>query len=360
MKTRFTYIFLIVAIAFSIMGCKKDGPPPTGINVITPLSGEPGGDITFGGIFNDDYGLTQISIEYLDWSLSKTIDLSDEPLTYTLDFTFQVPTDASAGDHTIIITAYNNSEKMTEFTVVVSVSEPISYDAIYAVGGFMWWWGWDNVNLSYPMTQDENDPNWYEIDIPVWGGDFNTVKFLGQPGWEGDNWGLVSSSDPSMGMINGESSESIYLDDKGKNPAYYRVRFNPYEMTYTAEELIPDIPVQANMYIVGNGYPEYPNLDWNTTEAIPLQGNLDGYGEHIFGIYSLELSSDVSMKFIGQTDGWKPLDVGFEIGGELQTPLTWVKCVAGDGTADVKFKDQAGKYTVVYDHFLKRALIWQE
>ena len=347
-------------MAASVMSCKKDGPPPTGVNVITTISGEPGGDITFSGIFNDDYGLTQITVEYLDWALNKTIDLSDEPLSYQLDFTFQVPVDATSGDHTVVITAFNTSEKLTDFSVTVSVSEPISYDAVYVVGGFMWWWGWDYPDLSYIMYQDENDPNWFEVDIPVWGGDYNTVKFLGQPGWEGDNWGLVSSSDPSMGMINSDASEALILDDKGKNPAYYRLRFNPYTLEYTAEELIPDIPVQANMYIVGNGYPGYPNLDWNTEEAIPMAGNYYEYGEHIFGIEALEFSNDVSLKFIGQTDGWAPLDVGFEVGGEVQAPISWVKCKQGDGTADLKFKEQAGNYTVVYDHFLKRALVWKE
>jgi len=95
MKTRMTYLFLMLAMFASFTGCKKDdGPPPTGVNIITELSAVPGDEITFSGIFQDEFGLTEISIVYVDWDLNKTIDLPDNPLSYNLNYTFMVPVDA--------------------------------------------------------------------------------------------------------------------------------------------------------------------------------------------------------------------------------------------------------------------------
>ena len=91
------------------------------------------------------------------------------------------------------------------------------------------------------------------------------------------------------------------------------------------------------MYIVGNGFPGYPDLDWNPSEAIALNANFYNYGEHLFGIDGLEFSDDVSIKFIGQNTDWGPIDVGFEQGGEQEAPVSWVSTLEGDGSADLKF-----------------------
>jgi hypothetical protein len=45
---------------------------------------------------------------------------------------------------------------------------------------------------------------------------------------------------------------------------------------------------------------------------------------------------------------------------EVLAPQNWVVLVEGDGTSDLKFKDQAGTYTIYLDYFLKRAVIWYD
>ena len=62
-------IFLFIfAIFLSFTSCDKDdtpdGPPPTSLDVVTTLTAKPGEDINFTGTFNDEYGLTQITIDY--------------------------------------------------------------------------------------------------------------------------------------------------------------------------------------------------------------------------------------------------------------------------------------------------------
>jgi hypothetical protein len=176
-------------------------------------------------------------------------------------------------------------------------------------------------------------------------------------------------------MINSEDSEAILLDAPNSNyyPSYWKVRFNPSDMTYTTEEVDQvDFVAQENMYIVGNGFVDYPDLNWNPEEAILMDNHsVHGYGEHIFTKEGLAFSDAVSLKFIGQNTGWSPVDVGFDEayledaepdtdGWQTIEPISWVPTKSGDGTADLKFNNQEGTYTVLYDHFAERALIWKE
>ena len=81
-----------------------------------------------------------------------------------------------------------------------------------------------------------------------------------------------------------------------------------------------DVEVKSNMYIVGNGYPDYPNLDWNPDGAIQMDA--DPWGNPYVFTAWIQISDDTSMKFIGQNDGWSPYDCGFEEGGEMTFPIT--------------------------------------
>ena len=92
-------------------------------------------------------------------------------------------------------------------------------------------------------------------------------------------------------------------------------------------------------------------LDWNPDAAIKMTKNPYDFGEHIFIIEGLKFSDAVDLKFIGQNTGWGPYDAGFEVGGEMTAPVSWAKIKEGDGSADLKFKDQAGTYTVLFDYY---------
>jgi len=175
-------------------------------------------------------------------------------------------------------------------------------------------------------------------------------------------------------MINAESSQPLLLDAASSSfyPAYFNLRFNPYDLEYTVKEIDQSgFQTQETMFIVGSGFTDYPNLDWNPEEAIPMERNPYGYGDQIFLAEGLNFSESVALKFIGQNDGWSPVDVGFdenfiididenEGGYQVMEPVSWAPTKSGDGTADLKFAGQAGTYTVLYDHFAQRALIWKE
>lgn len=340
----------------------------TKVDVATPPSADfptdfavlPGQDIIFEGTITDDQGLTAIQFVNAGIGLDHTIELTDNPKSYDLTFTYTTPAASEMKMHNGTISINNLADRSTTLNMKVNLSgDDIVYENIYVAGGFQWW-PW-SADLAFPMDQDPDDDKWFEVGLHCWDGEYEELKFLGQLDWAGDNWGLVDQSDPSQGMLNDDNSAALLLGANGANPAYKKVRFNPYIMQYSVEDMTDVVTPRTEMYIVGKGFPQYPDLDWNTTEAIPMVANAYGYGEHIFLIEGLEFSDAVDLKFIGQTDDWGPYDAGFDVSEQQATaPVSWVKIKEGDGSKDLKFTDQAGTYTILYDYYLKRALIWQE
>jgi hypothetical protein len=347
---------------------------PEATNLTTYITASPGDEIELSGNVTDEQGVASIQIQCAGISLDTTIELGGSPLEYALLYLYNIPADAGQAVHQGTISITNVSGRTVSYNLEVNLTgEAITYSEMYLAGGVQWW-TWD-AEHAYTMVPDQNDANWFETVVHAWPEDgFNEVKFLGQLAWDPNNWGLVDNTNPSAGMVNAEDSQPILLDAVASSyyPAYFNVRFNPYNLEYTVEEIDQaGFTPQPTMYIVGAGFPEYPDLDWNPEEAIPLVQNPDGYGEHIFAIYGIQFSDDVSLKFIGQNDGWGPVDIGFDVdyitdidedlgGYQVMEPVSWIPTKSGDGTADLKFVGQAGTYTVLFDNFAKRALIWME
>lgn len=353
-----------------MVGCGDDddegtpeGPPPTG-TFQSPINAEAGDGITFTGNVQDDFGITGITLTNADLSLQGNINLPDQPTNFDVSYNFTVPENTPDGTYPVEIIATNTSQKTTTFNVdvVVETVDIIedNFDAIWVAGGVLWWeWGTPE-GYFYEMEKDPENPGWFEIVLPSWEG-FDEIKFLGQNAYAPNNWGLVDNTDPNSPMLNDENSATVILPNTGGNPTYYRVRFNPNTEEYNYEEIVPDIEVQETMFIVGSGFPDYPELDWNPEAAIPMTQNPYEFGEYQFLVEGLQFSDNVAIKFIGQNDGWGPIDLGFDgESREVTGPQNWKILVEGDGTADLKFVDQAGTYTVYLDYFLKRAVIWPE
>lgn len=346
---------------------------PEATGVVLNFNASPGDEITFTGMIADAQGISSITVRNAGIELDHTIEPAGFPNDYGLNYTYTIPASADNALHNGTITINNISNRSVTLNMTVNLSgEEAPYDNIYAAGGLQWskW----NPERGYTMLKDPEDEEWFEIIVPAWPeDDLNQIKFIGQLAWGPDNWGLIDNTDPSLGMENAEDSDPILLDAAASSfyPAYFKVRFNPYSMEYTTQEVDQTgFELQEAMYIVGNGFVDYPALDWNPEEAIPMERNPYGLGEHIFLIEGLQFSDNVSLKFIGQNTGWGPLDIGFDSdhivgeqdggGFQVSDPVSWLPTRSGNGSADLKFTDQPGAYTILYDHFAGRAIIWKE
>jgi hypothetical protein len=331
---------------------------PYSTDIVSNINASPGNEIIFSGTLMDTQGLSSVEIKGASIGLDEVLDLPANPKEYVLNFPFQLAADVEKTTHNVVVNIQNIHNRSISYNVTLNLTgEEIVYENVYIAGSFQWW-TW-NPGTAYPMTKDLENPEWFEIQVHTWD-TYDEVKFIGQLDWAPDNWGLIDAEDPSKGMINDENSAAVILPANGANPAYYNLRFNPYQLKYEASvltDVVEDIP---ELYIVGKGFPDYPDLDWNPDAAIPMEKNPWDYGEHIFIIEGLKFSEAVDLKFIGQNTGWGPYDAGFVNGGEMTAPVSWTKIKEGDGSSDLKFIDQPGTYTVLFDYYLKRASVWKE
>lgn len=328
--------------------------PPIG-EVPAEMKAAQGETITFTGNFIDYVGLAKLSILNEDLGLAETIEFPADKTRYSVRQEFTLAEDAPPTIHDIRFEIKNVSDETTTVITKLDVAEVVTYENIYMAGSFQWW-EW-TPEIAYSMDMDPDNEGWFEAPVHCWDG-YDELKFLGQPGWNPDNWGLVSQTNSDLGMINSEDSKAIILGANGGNPAYKLVRFNPSEKLYTVEDMTEEITPLTEMYIVGKGFTDYPDLDWGPENAIAMTPNPWDYGEHMFLIEGLNFSDDVDLKFIGQNTGWGPYDAGFVVGGEMTAPVSWEAIKEGDGSSHLTFKNQAGPHTVLFDYYAKRAIIW--
>jgi hypothetical protein len=356
---RLVYAISILAFSTIFWSCEETveqpvGGPPTG-EVPAEMKAAQGESVTFTGNFIDVIGLASLSIQNAELGINESMEFPSNKTRHSIRYEFTLAEDAPPKIHDVVYEIKNVSNEVTTVVTKIDVAEVVTYENIYMAGSFQWW-PWEPA-VAYQMSIDTENEGWFQAPVHCWD-DYDELKFLGQTDWNPDNWGLVSQDNPSSGMINDENSEAILLGANGGNPAYKMVRFNPYEKKYSVEDMTEELTPRTEMYIVGKGFTDYPNLDWSPENAIAMTQNPWGYGEHIFLIEGLKFSDDVDLKFIGQNTGWGPYDAGFEVGGEVTVPASWAAIKEGDGSSHLTFKNQAGAHDVLYDYYAKRAIIW--
>jgi len=315
----------------------------------TPAQGESftsGASVPLNIDFGDNVALDSIKIENAGLGLSVKMKMEAGTQSYNYEGTIMIPLEDPANSYSIKATAIDATGNKTEKSLTITVGESGKFANIYLVGDSMQYPS--DPEKAYKMWQDTDDENVWIAEFYYWT-DYG-VGFLSQLGWEPNYWGQ-DPDNPNMAILDANAGYINFPDGDG----YYRIKFNPYSLEYTYEKMVVDIEVKSEMYIVGSGYPEYPNLNWSPEEAIPMDA--DRWGNPYVFEKIIEFSDDTSMKFLGQNNGWGPYDCGFEVGGEQQLPVNFEKNKVGDGTADIKFKNQAGVYWVTYDYFLNRTTI---
>lgn len=316
------------------------------VEIISPLSGsfyETGSSIPLEVKVSDNFELQSLQVSSSSLNYDETIDFSNGELEFTYTDDIVVPENVEGA--VVVEATVTDVKGNTQIsTLSFNVGEEVVYEDMYLVGGSTWF-GWDPSKATR-MEQDPADDNWFEIEFYYSAG--NDVKFIGQLGWEPNNWGLDPND--SSQIINAQDSEGIGFPE---GDGYYRLRFNPYSLDYSYETMNVNVQQRNEMYVMGRGYEGY-NLDWNPTDGIAMVQNPNN--PYQFSI-DIEFSDSVDLKFLGQNDGWGPYDCGFQSGGEVQLPVNYVENQEGDGTPDLKFNGQAGNYRIIFDYFLLRTSI---
>lgn len=295
--------------------------------------------------FSDDKALDSIIVKSQILGYEVKMKLPENTTNYNLSNSIDIPASGIAGAVQFEAFGIDKTGNQTKSTSSIIIGEKDEIYNMYAVGGSMWW-EWDETKATQ-MWKSPNNEDWFVLEFYYWT-DYG-IKFIGQLGWEPNNWG-TDPNDPTK-IINSQDSGTIEFPD---GDGYYHVEFNPYTLEYTYEKMEVNVDVKETMYLMGAGFAG-SILDWNPADAIPMEK--DSWGNPYVFTAWVEITDDTSLKFIGQTDGWGPFDAGFEVGGETTFPVNFVKCKVGDGSSDLKFKNQAGWYWITFDYFLLRATI---
>lgn len=316
------------------------------LEIKSPLTGgsyKTGDKMPVNIIVTDDFEIESLHIKSNELNVDTHISIGNGEKNYNYNSEIEIPTGI---DGTVIIeaTATDGNGNESKKEVSITVGANIVFTNIYLVGGSTWY-GW-NPEKATKMWQDPNNDQLFIVEFYYKTND--DVKFIAQLDWAPYNWGLDPNNNTRI--INAQNSVGIGFPNGN---GYYRVRFNPYNLTYTYEKMSNNTPVKDEMFVVGKGFVGY-RLDWNPADAIPMKK--DSNNPYVFSV-ELEFSSAVDLKYLGQNNGWGPYDAGFVTGGPMQLPVNYVKGVVGGGTPDLKFNGQPGNYIVTYDYFLLRTTI---
>jgi len=205
-----------------------------------------GGDkLSFFIEVTDNVGIDTFQVSAPDLGIDTTIVFNPVNPKYIFVKDYYIPDPIADGVYFINLFASDNTGNKTDQAISVMIGE-IQADVVYCVGGASFG-GWQPDN-PMPMQPDEADPDWFETYVYSWGiQDYNNIKFIGQKSWGPLNWGL-DPNNPEV-MINAENSEAIILAEEG----YYKVRFSPSLLEYSAEKVEATTPLLPQMYLMGSG-----------------------------------------------------------------------------------------------------------
>lgn len=319
------------------------------IEVISPTPGIsvlPGEEFNLNVDFSDNEALDSIKVLNSGLGLNTAIKMEAGTTNYKYEESVIIPEQNPANSYDIAVIAIDANGNQVKKSITVLVGEAGRYTNMYTVGDSMQYPS--DPEKAVQMWLDPADENWFVVEFYYWTG--YGIAFIGQLDWEPNYWG----QDPDNANLVIKDPNSSYINFPDGD-GYYRVRFNPYTSEYTYEKMTVNIEVRSEMYIMGSGYPDYPELNWNPDKGIPMDA--DEWGNPYVFEKVIRISNDTSLKFLGQNTGWGPYDCGFEEGGEYTIPVNFVKNKAGDGSADIKLKNQEGWYRITFDYFLLRTTI---
>ena len=376
-KQRHLPIYLLLLIVgMGLFSCEKetDEIAPT-INLADEtLVVFKGGSDTIRATITHPEGVKSISISQPAFNLDRTINLdSPYPTEYELAYAFNIPASVEESSYDITVSAVGSDNGTASEILVAEISDVVNYylfannvtvDGITA--------NWYDPSTAFLMTQSDSDPNIYAVEDAVFaggGGDDGwgvSLAILGQSNdvlpanavvdyttipeeivytdwWAyGNNEYVMWENYPgyvffpsgvteqTFQMISQEAASIptpwVSNDDEGgfynthgllyyESPGKYMITYDAAANTLTVTMTDAPEPPDEGLFIIGHGYPENPEVNWNPSEAIPMTEGASGE----FSITGLAVGQYAELKFIGQKS-WAPDNYGWASKDTLDVP----------------------------------------
>ncbi|NLR90367.1 cadherin repeat domain-containing protein [Flammeovirga agarivorans] len=398
MMTKLYYYLLGLLLIISVQSCKEkeiNDPTNPQINLEEEVEAFRGETMQIQAVVTHEMGVKAVRLYQPDWSLDRTINLEEEgsPKEFNLDYMFAVPTDA-ADEVTIEITATSVGDNTTTASqkVMTKASESMYLMAHNLEGRDA---NWGDPSTAIKMEKSSDNPNEYSTVVTfmsgggsdAWGSvlaiigqttgvlpfnavvDFENVpeKYKDSEWWGSDNNYVQESNYPGyvkfddeagtmeFDMVTQEDASTPIVEEPGfynlhplafyDNGGKYEVKFNKETMKLTislTEAVEP--PVEADMYIVGGGFPESGQW-WDPSNGIPMTTTEEG----VYTKTNIEIEAGAEMKFVGQRD-WSPDNFGWIAQNEEENNTTdETRAMHNDQGSIPYLFEEAGYYDIVFN-----------
>ena len=201
-------------------------------------------------------GLQKIEIIYQPWNISKTIPVSGN--NYTVNKPVLIPTSAALQIHSITLKA-TDSKGATNFTEIKIGLQDLNFNKVYladvadpsGLAGNLY-------GSPAPMTKIASHT--FQIIYYV---KTSGVKIRFIPN-KTSFTPIAIGTDPNNSLkliTDGTKSLPITLGAAG----YYKITINTLLLNYTVEPYTPTGTAPAQVALVGRGFYDYPNMNWQNT-----------------------------------------------------------------------------------------------
>lgn len=248
--------------------CKKDtnefsvyAPPTQSITfseVTDLLIDSTGKSITIKAKVNSKEGLQKIEVFYQPWNISKTITSFSNPNSYSLSETVLIPANAALKIHSLVIKA-TDKNGATNFTEVKIGLQDLNYTKLYMADVA------DIASLNsdlfgVPFVMDKIGSHTYQLIYYARTANVKVRFIPDKSTFTPIAIGLDPGNSQKL-ITNSNQSLPLQLGEKG----YYKITVNTLLLTYSVEKFSPSGTPVDQVAIVGRGFYDYPNMNWQNS-----------------------------------------------------------------------------------------------
>jgi hypothetical protein len=257
-------VLVVFFAIFLLISCSKDDEvnvyhPPTATiffsNVSDFIIDSAGKNITVKALIDANDELSQVALIYPPWNLNKVITSFSNPSKYDLSETLTIPKTASLHIHSLKLEVTDKKGNISTTEIKVGLQD-LNYTTLYMT---------DNKSSSdltgnlfgVPIAMDKISSHTFQITY--YAKDDNvSLRFIPNAA---SFTPVAIGSDPANNAkltTDGTKSQPVVLPGKG----YYRITVNTLLLTHIIEEVTPRGTAFTQVAIVGRGFFNYPNMNW--------------------------------------------------------------------------------------------------
>jgi hypothetical protein len=259
-------ILIILSILFT--QCKKEtknvivyGPPVQTItfsDVTDLIIDSTGKTINLKATINSKDGLQKVEVLYQPWNVSTTVSSFSDPSKYDLNVPVLIPVNAELKIHSIVIKA-TDKKGATNFMEVKIGLQDLNYSKLYMADVA------DVASLNsdlfgVPIVMDKIGSHTYQLIYYAKTANINVRFIPDKTTFTPVAVGLDPDNTQKL-ITDGTKSLPLQLGDKG----YYKITVNTLLLTYNVETFTPTGTPVNEVAIVGRGFYDYPNMNWQNT-----------------------------------------------------------------------------------------------